>query len=169
MLAKLIKSTIADAMDMLGGTEAAAANDHPSPFTEKVLSYAIELDWKISIESENHIVIGFTMDNDRTQMVHLVVVGEMTSGPVIQVSSPALKVTGNEEVFSKEFCAELLERNYSAPGYGWSIETVGEDEYLVAMAEYMLDTMDIGEMATAVYAISSGADAMEERFGIDEY
>ena len=44
-----------------------------------------------------------------------------------------------------------------------------EEELLIACVDLLLDTMDLKEMAMAVSAVSTVADRMENRFGVDEF
>jgi len=146
-------------------------NEFSCPFTDKVVKYGKELEWNsIEAHSETHITAGFSLEEDRTQVVHIFHTGEIAEQPLIQISSPVASLKEIGDKMDKDFMNELLTLNAGAPNYKWAIETIGEDEdYLIASSDQLLNTMDLGEFATAVYAVASAADKMESRFGLDNY
>ena len=145
-------------------------NQFPSPFTNKILQYCNALDWNVSIHSEMHITVGFSFDDDRTQLVHISHTGQIAEQEILQISSAVAKLDDIEDQLDQDFFNELLKLNALAPNYSWAIETIDEEvEYLVASSDQVLDTLDVNELAVAVYIVASAADEMESRFGLDNY
>lgn len=144
-------------------------NPYPNPFTNKILEYSKELGWNISINSDTNVSLGFELGEGRSQLVILFLAGEIAEQPIIQISSPAANLKDIEDKLDQDFMNELLRLNANTPNYGWALESIDEGEYLIASSDQMLNTMDLGELRAAVYAVTSAADEMEARFGLDNY
>jgi len=145
-------------------------NPFPCDFTNKVLEYSNELGWQISINSEISTSISFDMGEGRSQLVLIFLSGEIAEQPIIQVSSPAAKLEDISDKMDQDFMNELLRLNSQTVNYGWAVETIEDDgDYLIAASDQMLNTMDVGELRSAVYAVAHAADEMEEKFGLDRF
>jgi len=145
-------------------------NPFPNDFTNKMLKYAKELDWQLSINSETSISISFDMGEGRSQLVLIFLTGEIADQKIIQVSSPAAKLEDIGDKMDQEFMNELLRLNAASVNYGWAIETIeGEGDYLIAASDQILSTIDVGELRAAVYFVAFAADQMEEKFGLDRF
>ena len=145
-------------------------NPYPSDFTNKILSQSKELGWQISINSETSASINFDMGEDRSQLVFMFLMGEIANQPIVQISSPAAKLEDISDKMDQDFMNELLRLNSQAINFGWSIETIeGEGDYLLAASDQLLNTMDVGELRMATYAVASAADEMENKFGLDRF
>ena len=91
---------------------------------------------------------------------------------VVCVSSPVVRLSTIQEsdIDQKAFFNELLELNARSSNYRWAFTRMNEEEeLLIACVDLLLDTMDLKEMAMAVSAVSTVADRMENRFGVDEF
>ena len=145
-------------------------NPHPCPFTEKIALYCKELDWGITIDSERSISMVFDMGEGRSQRVFMFLAGEVAGAPVVEITSPAAEVKDLGDKLDQDLMNELLHLNSKALNYGWTIETINADsDYLCATSDQLLDSMDIGELEVAVYAVAGAADEMESRFGLDNF
>ncbi|TQV70179.1 hypothetical protein FKG94_21910 [Exilibacterium tricleocarpae] len=144
-------------------------NPYPTPFTKKILALSTELDWKINILSEDNIVINFGLDEERSQLVFVFLAGTIADTHIVQVSSPAAKLSDIEGGISQELGNELLEDNARATNFGWAIATSKDSDLLVATADLALETIDVEELRAAVLNVAIVADKMEERFGLDNF
>lgn len=145
-------------------------NPYPCPFTEKIALYSKELDWGITINSEHNISMVFDMGEGRSQRVFMFLAGEVGGAPIVEITSPAADIKELGDKLDQDLMNELLKLNSKALNYGWTIETIdAESEYLCATSDQLLNSMDIGELQVAVYAVAGAADEMETRFGLDNF
>lgn len=149
-----------------------ANNPHPNPFTNKVVAYCNELQWKYEVMSEGSIRMLFEEDDGRSQLVYFFR-GETKKGlQVVSISSPAIKMSSVDAsgMSKQDLFNEMLTDNGTSANYAWAISSFGDDDEVInATVDLLLDTMDLKEMEAAVCITSSVADKMEARFGVDDF
>jgi len=148
------------------------SNPYPSSFTDKIITYCDQIGWKYEVTSEGSVKMLFIEDDDRSQMVFFNSQQSAKGTEVVCVSSPVVRLSTIHEsgIDQKALFNELLEQNGRSTNYRWAFTPFGEDdELLIACVDLLLETMDEREMGAAVSAVSSVADQMESRFGVDEF
>ena len=149
-----------------------ANNPYPNSFTNKVVAYCEEIGWNFEVRSETSMKMLFIEDDDRSQLVFFNRQQTGNGQEVVCVSSPVVRLSTIQEsdIDQKAFFNELLELNARSSNYRWAFTRMNEEEeLLIACVDLLLDTMDLKEMAMAVSAVSTVADRMENRFGVDEF
>lgn len=148
------------------------SNPYPNPFTSKIVAYCEEIGWNFEVRSETSVKMLFIEDDDRSQLVFFNRQQTGKGKEVVCISSPVVRLSTIQEsdIDQKAFFNELLELNARSANYRWAVTRMNEDdEILIACVDLLLDTMDLKEMTMAVSAVSTVADRMERRFGVDEF
>ncbi|MAY15177.1 MULTISPECIES: type III secretion system chaperone family protein [Oceanospirillaceae] len=153
-------------------TSNGSTNPYPNPFTSKIVAYCEEIGWNFEVRSETSVKMLFVEDDGRSQLVFFNRQQAGNGSEVVCISSPVVRLSTIQEsdIDQKAFFNELLELNGRSANYRWAFTRISEeDELLIAVVDMLLDTMDLKEMAMAVSAVSTVADRMESRFGVDEF
>ena len=153
-------------------TSNGSTNPYPNPFTSKIVAYCEEIGWNFEVRSETSVKMLFVEDDGRSQLVFFNRQPAGNGSEVVCISSPVVRLSTIQEsdIDQKAFFNELLELNGRSANYRWAFTRISEeDERLIAVVDMLLDTMDLKEMAMAVSAVSTVADRMESRFGVDEF
>lgn len=150
------------------GVPVGQENPYPAPFTNKVLEIADHLGWKVTVNSDSYISMLFGLDDERSQLVHLL---SITVGgqQALQISSPAVNVKDIKEQDRRDLFNELLQRNSTATNFAWAITETKDSEILIANYELLLETMDVDELSSCVLNVAGVADELEARFGSDNF
>lgn len=163
-------------LGILGGIARSSAqqgkfmlNPHPSPFTNKILELSNENEWQVAILSEDRVAVPFDEGDGRSQVAYISSVETAGGLQAAFVYSMAAKLSDIEDKLGQDFYNELLDGNANAANYGWSILSGDSGDYLAAGADFVLDSFDAVEFGAAVANVSTVADAMEKRFGLDNF
>lgn len=145
------------------------ANPHPNDFTDKILAFAQELEWKVAVEAEDCVVAVFQIDEQRSQGVYYFSQTLSSGEQVVEVHSPAVELNNVDDQQWAALSNQLLHENNHSANSGWAIESIGDKEYIVSVKELLLDTMDCDEFSYASVSVCTSADNLEQKFGGDQF
>ena len=118
-----------------------------------------------------HFMMGFSLDEGRSQAVYVRPAGENIAGQlVVTVFSPCLTVKkGLFSGFSKERALELLRLNEQVLFARFGVWENDDEMMVVASVDHLMDTMDPDELKSSAWHVAFAADNYERKHGGDDF
>lgn len=155
---------------LFGKKDKVNTNPYPNPFTNKVTGILNRLGMKYKVEEEDviNLILCFEEDDgsERSQLVVIASTGN--DGQFVTISSPVGLIEEMGEQFNVAFMNELLVENTTSIGFGFAVESLGDQEYLITCSDQVLETLDDSELDNAMSNCAIAADEMEKKLGLGD-
>lgn len=137
-------------------------------FIQAITTYVEKAGLVLSTQNDRVGCLDYQLDGGRKQRVYVVASGTDCDGhEMVEFSSPALELAGDNREISQSKANELLRANAGFAHCAWAIQDVDGKDYLVATTSRILGSLDQDEFTTAARHVAVAADNFEAEFGVD--
>lgn len=132
-------------------------------FAETIEKVATQAGLKVTVRNPNYVTCGFNLADGRTQLVHLMPIGDLLGQTVVRVSTPVTEMPAG--TIPAPVAEGLLLANGSFKVGSFGVVEDGARRVLVFSHNMMLETLDSEEFRTVVATLANIGDEWEKKLG----